>query len=167
MKNHYKTIILIVVALIIGVQAFAKPYHVPGDCMEPAIKDGQHILVNRVSPYLRQHQIGDIIAFKHEGKGWVSRIVALETDTIQITEGSVVVNGVAIQDGGIHRSWPNWRYGAYAIDEQLQVPPGHIFVLSDYTISKARLVHEIMKKIFFLIGASGSGKTTATKELER
>ena len=34
-------------------------------------------------------------------------------------------------------------------------------------IRKERLVHEIMKKIFFLIGASGSGKTTATKELER
>ncbi len=124
-------LILIVVALIIGVQAFAKPYHVPGDCMEPAIKDGQYIFVNRVSPYLRQHQIGDIIAFNHEGKGWVSRVVALETDTIQIIEGSIVVNGVALQNAGIHRSWPNWRYGAYAIDKQLQVPPGHVFVLSD------------------------------------
>jgi signal peptidase I len=130
MKKRYKIITLLVASIIV-VQALAKPYHVPGDCMEPAIKDGQHIFVNRVSPYLRQHQVGDIIAFKHEGKDWVSRVVALETDTIEITEGSVVVNGGAIQDAGIHRSWSNWRYGAYAIEKQVQVPPGHVFVLSD------------------------------------
>lgn len=127
MKNHYKMIILIVVSLIVGVQAFAKPYHVPGDCMEPAIKDGSHVFVNHISPYLRQHQIGDIIAFKHEGKEWVSRIIALETDTVQITEGKVVVNGVARQDDGIFRSWSNWKYGTYAIDKSLQVPLAHVF----------------------------------------
>lgn len=131
MKNRYKITILVVSILTIVTWAFAHPYNVPGDCMEPAIKDGSRIFVNHISPYLRQHQIGDIIAFKHEGKEWVSRIVALEADTIQIVDGSVIVNGVALQDAGIHRSWSNWRYGAYAIDKQLQVPPGHVFVLSD------------------------------------
>jgi signal peptidase I len=131
MKNCYKVPILIVVALIIGVQAFAKPFRVSGDCMEPAIMDGQLCFMNRISPYLRPHQIGNTIAFKHEGKDWVSRVVALETDTIQLVDGSVVVNGIPLQNAGIHRSWSNWRYGAYAIDNQLQVPPGHVFVLSD------------------------------------
>lgn len=131
MKHRYKTVGFSVIALVVAVQAFAKPYYVPGDCMEPAIKDGQHVLVNRASPYLRQHQVGDIVAFQHEGKAWVSRIVALETDTIQICEGNVVINGVALQDTGIHRSWSQWRYGTYAIDQQMQVPLDHVFVLSD------------------------------------
>jgi signal peptidase I len=131
MKNRYKMTIFVVSALTIVTWAFAHPYNVPGDCMEPAIKDGSHIFVNHVSPYLRRYRIGDIIAFKHEGKGWVSRVVALEADTIEITEGSVVVNGNALQNAGICRSWANWRYGAYAIDNQLQVPLGHVFVLSD------------------------------------
>jgi len=132
MKKHKcKIIISLVVILVIAVQAFVKPYDVPGDCMEPAIKDGQYVFVNRVSPYLRQHQIGDIIAFKYQGKDWVSRIVALGTDTIQITEGSVVVNGVALQNAEIHRNWSNWRYGTYAVDKQFQIPQDHVFVLSD------------------------------------
>jgi len=131
MKNQYKKIIIALSVLTIGTWAFAHPYNVPGDCMEPAIKDGSYVFVNHIVPYIRPHQIGDIIGFKHEGKDWVSRIVALETDTIQIFEGSVVVNGVALQNTGINRSWSNWKYGAYAIDKQLQVPSGHVFVLSD------------------------------------
>jgi|JI9StandDraft_1071089.scaffolds.fasta_scaffold38530_3 signal peptidase I len=131
-KNNYKTIFLTFFSLIIVSWAFAHPYNVPGDCMEPAIKDGSHVFVNHISPYLRQYQIGDIIAFNHEGKGWVSRIVALEADTVQITEGEVIVNGDAnCKDRGILRSWSNWKHGVYAIDKPLKVPPDHVFVLSD------------------------------------
>jgi signal peptidase I len=131
MKKRYKMIILVVSVLTIVTWAFAHPYNVPGDCMEPAIKDGSHVFVNHISPYLRQYQIGDIIAFKHEGKEWVSRIVALETNTVQITEGEVTVNGVAQQSDKIFRSWSNWKYGTYAVDKSFQVPLAHVFVLSD------------------------------------
>ena len=131
MKNHYKMIVLVVSVLTIVTWGFAHPYNVPGDCMEPAIKDGSHVFVNHISPYLRQYQIGDIIAFKYEGREWVSRIVALETDTVQITEGNVIVNGVAHQDDKIVRSWFNWKYGTYAVDKLFQVPLAHVFVLSD------------------------------------
>ncbi|MGC1879234.1 MAG: signal peptidase I [Rhabdochlamydiaceae bacterium] len=130
-KNKHKIIVLTIAALIIVVQAFAKPYHVSGDCMEPTITDGQLCLVNQISPYLRQYQIDDIISFKHEGKVWISRVVALETNTIQITEGSVVVNDVPCQDTGIHRSWSDWKHGVFAIDKPLKIPPAHVFVLSD------------------------------------
>ncbi|MBS0626633.1 MAG: S26 family signal peptidase [Verrucomicrobia bacterium] len=36
--------------------------------MEPSIKDGRFYFVNRISSYLRQHQIGDIIIFEHKKK---------------------------------------------------------------------------------------------------
>lgn len=131
MKRHYKMIVLVVFVLTVVTWAFAHPYNVPGDCMEPAIKDGSHVFVNHISPYLRQYQIGDIIAFKHEGKEWVSRIVALGTDTVQVTEGKVTVNGVAHQSDKIFRNWTNWKYGTYAVDKSFQVPLAHVFVLSD------------------------------------
>ena len=126
-KNKYKIIVFTIIALIIVVQAFAKPYRVSGDCMEPTITDGQLCLVNHISPYVRQYRIGDIISFKYEGKVWVSRVVALENNTIQIAEGSVVVNGVPFQDAGIHRNWSNWKHGVYAIDMPLEGPAGSRF----------------------------------------
>ena len=116
---------------LIAIFALARPHRISGNCMEPAIMDGHLFFLNRISPYLRHYQIGDIIVYKHEKKVWVSRVVALETDTIQITEGSIVVNGVTLQDAEIRRSWANWKHGTYALDKPLQVPQGHVFVLSD------------------------------------
>lgn len=130
-KNNYAIIVLTVITLIIVFWGFAWPYRVSGDCMEPAIKDGKVYFLNRILPYLRQYQMDDIVLFKHEGKVWISRIVALETNTIQITEGSVVVNGAAFQDTEVHRNWSNWKLGSYAIDKPFQIPLDHVFVLSD------------------------------------
>jgi signal peptidase I len=118
MKNKYKIIALIGIALIaIAIaRAFAEPYRVSGDCMEPAIQDGKLYFLNHISPYLRQYQVGDIIVFKHGEKLWISRIVALETNTIQITEGSVMVNGSPLQESQINRNWSGWKLGTHAID---------------------------------------------------
>lgn len=132
-KNRYKIIIVVavVILLIVTGRELAAPTPMIGDCMEPAIMDGQLLFLNRISPYLRHNQIGDIIVFKHEGKDWIARIVALENNTIQITEGSVIVNGAALDDKKIHRNWSGWKRGIYALDKPLQVPAGHVFVLSD------------------------------------
>ncbi len=129
--NKYKILFLTVIVLIITILAFAKPFRVSGDCMEPAIMDGQIYFLNRLSPYIRQYQINDIVLFKHNGKIWISRIVAIQSNIIQITKGNVVVNDITIQDSGIHRSWTNWKYGVHAIDKPLYVPLNHVFVLSD------------------------------------
>lgn len=120
-------IILSVVVFI----ALARPYRISGDCMEPAIKDGELYFLNRISPYVRQYQVGDIIVYMYEEKPWISRIVALENNTIQINEGSVIVNGVALKEAGVHRDWANWKYGTYAIEKPVQVPSNYVYVLSD------------------------------------
>jgi len=129
--NKYKIMGFTVISLIILVLAFARPHRISGNCMEPAVKDGQWCFLNRMAPYLRHYHIGDIVLFKHEEKVWISRIMALENDTIQITEGKVIVNGRALQIPDIHWSWNNWKYGTYAIDRPFQVPDGNVFVLSD------------------------------------
>ena len=130
-KNKYKIIVFTVITLIIVVMVLARPYRVSGDCMEPAVMDGHLCFLNRISPYLRKYQINDIILFNHDKKVWISRIVALETNTIQISEGKIIVNSTALQKIGIHRNWSNWRHGVYAIDKPFQIPLNHVFVLSD------------------------------------
>lgn len=129
-KNKYKIIIFTVITLIIAIRAFAQPYRLSGDCMEPAVKDGGLYFLNQISPFLRQYRIGDIVLFKHEEKIWISRIVALEVDTIQIIEGNLIVNGDVLQDN-IYRNWAGWKYGVFAIATALQVPTNSVFVLSD------------------------------------
>lgn len=126
MRNKaYSVVIFSITVLVVGVFLFARPLRVSGDCMEPAIKDGQLYFLNNVLPYL---QIGDTVAFKYDNKIWVSRIVALENDIIHITDGSVLVNDAPDK---VSRNWTHWKNGMYGIDEPFQVPVNHVFVLSD------------------------------------
>ena len=130
MKKYIISILFFSLLLIV-ILAFAQPFHISGDCMEPAIKDGKLYFLNRIAPYIRKYQIGDIILFKHDGKTWVSRVVALENNTIQINEGNIIINDIALQDIRISRNWSNWEYGVYAINKPFQVPLNHLFVVSD------------------------------------
>ena len=102
-----------------------------GNCLEPAIKDGHIYFLNNLASYISNYQINDIVLFKHDKKTWISRILALSNDTIKITDGNIIVNGKALQDGSIERNWTDWKYGSYAIDNQLLIPTDHVFVLSD------------------------------------
>lgn len=136
MKNIYKVITLIVMLLVVVFFVFAEPYRLSGDCMEPAIKDGRYYFLNKVTPHFRSYKIDDIILFKHEEKVWISRIVALENNIVQIIEGSVIVNNVALDNKEIHRNWSGWQYGTFALDKPIQVPTDHVFVLSDNLSAK-------------------------------
>jgi signal peptidase I len=124
-------VLLSLILVVLLWRFITQPYRLSGDCMEPALMDKQLCFLNRILPYLRQYQIGDMLVFKHEGKVWVSRVVALEADTVQIADGSIIVNGVVLPDSGISRNWSGWNHGTYAIDKPFHVPTDHVFVLSD------------------------------------
>lgn len=109
---------------------FAEPYRISGDCMEPAIQDGKSYFLDKASHYFSPYQIGDVILFEHEGKVWVSRILALENNSIKIIQDSLIINGVTLQDS-IKRNWSSWQHGTFGVNNTFQVPANHIYVLSD------------------------------------
>ena len=127
-----KAFIAIALGLMVyaGIKVIAWPRHISGDCMEPAVKDGSYVFLNRLTPYIRAYKVNDIIFFNHEGKVWISRIVALANDSIQL-DGGLLINGSKVEDGDIERDWNNWKYGTYAVEQPLQVPANHVYVLSD------------------------------------
>lgn len=127
----YKKImgVCIVLAVTIGV-SFFRIYPVSGDCMEPAVKDGSICIGNRLLPFFRNYQVGDIIFFKQEEKMWISRIVALRGDVIFIQENTITRNGTVVQDG-VCRNWDRWKLGTFAVERPYVVPKDTVFVLSD------------------------------------
>jgi signal peptidase I len=126
----YKFKILSFLILAICSWAIARPHRISGDCMEPAITDGHLYFSNQLAPYFREYRIDDIITFTHEDQLWISRIVALENDTIEIKENEVIVNGITLNDG-ISRNWDGWDYGSFATARPFTVPAHHVYVLSD------------------------------------
>lgn len=86
---------------------------VVGVSMEPALYNGQGILVNRLVYKLMSPKSGDVIVFFPNGNSnthyYVKRVVAVSGDTVQIKNGSLYVNGLLykgvkfdkIEDAGI------------------------------------------------------------------
>ncbi|MBP3384761.1 MAG: signal peptidase I [Firmicutes bacterium] len=66
---------------------------VSGDSMEPALSDGDRVVINRLA---RNFEEGDIIVFKTDsGSKMVKRIIAVDGDVVNITpDEGLFVNGI-------------------------------------------------------------------------
>ncbi len=79
-------------------RANVQPVKVQGIAMEPALKDGDRIIIDRnVDPLTR----GDIIVFYYPAdptKSYIKRIVGLPGEAVEIRDGKVLVNGTALDE---------------------------------------------------------------------
>ena len=97
---------------------------ITGTSMEPTLKEDQIILCNRASHLKR----GDIIAFYHNKKILVKRVIGLPGDEVSIDEtGKVTVNGSVIDESYAVLSGE----GECDISYPYTVPLGRYFVLGD------------------------------------
>lgn len=73
-----------------------------GDSMEPALYNGQEILMNRVIYKLSSPKRGDVVVFLPNGNEnshyYVKRVVGLPGETIQIKDGRVYIDGVLLDE---------------------------------------------------------------------
>lgn len=100
---------------------------VPSASMEPTIRAGQMVFGWRPAYRLHGPARGDIVLFRHPsaaGELLVKRVVALEGDVVEITEGTVLLNGAPLAE-------------PYALPDQDQnapavtVPRGCCYLLGD------------------------------------
>ena len=73
-----------------------------GDSMEPALYNGQEILINRVIYKLSTPKRNDVVVFLPNGNEnshyYVKRVIGLPGETIQIKDGRVYINGVMLNE---------------------------------------------------------------------
>lgn len=73
-----------------------------GDSMEPALYNGQEILMNRIVYRISTPKRGDVIVFLPNGNQnshfYVKRVVGLPGETVQIREGNVYINGLMLAE---------------------------------------------------------------------
>ena len=96
-----------------------------GRDMFPAMEDGDLVFAYRLH---KDYKIGDVVIYSREGENHFGRIVALENDTVMMSDtGSLIVNGTA-RTGEI-------MYPTYAKEGTVYpfvVPEGRAYVLGDY-----------------------------------
>lgn len=118
---------LIGAMLMVAVHAFVIQVSiVRGSSMEPALRDGDRLVVDRVSYNLAEVDRGDVVVMrypKNPDVDFVKRVVGIPGDRIAMRAGILFVNGEPADDYGCIPD--------LASIHELTVPPQSFFVLGD------------------------------------
>ena len=130
-SGAFRTILslLVMVAFIFGLswalRTFVfQPYEIPSGSMENTIMTGDMVFSEKISYYLRDPQPGDIVTFQDPeipGRVLIKRCIAVGGQTVDLVDGRVVVDGVALraaQDGAR-------RGGVLPLHRARGAPVGH------------------------------------------
>ncbi len=101
--------------------------YVEGMSMAHTLEDGDHLLLDRFSVRLSALQHGDIIVFtsyRQPGERFVKRVIALPGESVEIRQGRVFVNDVAVLDEFSSAT-------DHSTFSRQAVPAGCAFVLGD------------------------------------
>ena len=159
MKQHTKLVIRewvesigIALVLALFIRAFfIQAFKIPSGSMRPTLQEGDKIMVNKLLfgpkvpftnyrlPALRQPRRGDIIVFVYpedRKKDFIKRLVASETEKVEIADGNILINGKAVKDFPQMRNVYYYNRGSYGQEgKAVKVPEGNYFVLGDNSSS--------------------------------
>ncbi|HEU4382240.1 MAG TPA: signal peptidase I [Anaeromyxobacteraceae bacterium] len=122
---EYLEVVAMAVAATLLLRAFlAEPFRIPSSSMEPTLRAGDHILVNKLAygpriPFTQRRLFsldaprrGDVVVFgspREPGQDLVKRVVGVPGDEVEVRDGVVSVNGVP---------QPREPLGEYAYEER-------------------------------------------------
>ena len=113
-------------------------FKIPSKTMEPTLLQGDMILVNKVIYKKSEPKRGDLIVFiypENTKKIFVKRLVGLPGETIEIKNGSILINGIVLSEPLFANKY-YYNKGDYAKEGQtVKIPGDGYFVLGDNTAS--------------------------------
>lgn len=110
-----------------GGHLLIRSVEVEGISMLPTVHTGELLFVDTVSYHLHAPQRGDIIILHppvNESDNYIKRVIGLPGDRVQVKNGTVYINGEALDEPYIHEPHTyNWG--------PARVPANDYFVLGD------------------------------------
>lgn len=140
--------IVIAIILALFIRAFfIQAFRIPSGSMKPTLQEGDKIMVNKLLfgpkipftnyklPGIREPKGGDIIVFiypKDRKKDYIKRLVAVGGETVEITNGNILINGKPIKSPPEILKVYYYNRGRYGQQGQpIEVPEDNYFVLGD------------------------------------
>jgi signal peptidase I len=103
-----ETAVMIALAFLLaqGIKTFViQPFVIPTGSMEPTIMTGDRVLAEKVSLRFRDVRTGEIVVFDDptgRHPQLIKRVIAVGGQTVDIQDGSVVVNGAPLDEAYVH-----------------------------------------------------------------
>ncbi|WP_165170467.1 MULTISPECIES: signal peptidase I [unclassified Adlercreutzia] len=129
--------VVLIVALSWGLRTFVfQAYEIPSGSMEETIMTGDMVFSEKVSYYLGEPERGDIVTFADPeipSRILIKRVIATEGETVELIDGRVVIDGVALVEP-YTRNLPSYpltpAYGE-DISYPYTVGEGELWVMGD------------------------------------
>ena len=131
--------VILAVGLYLVIQTFlVGTYRVEQVSMLPTLRQGQHLLVDKLTPRFDPYSRGDIVVFHAPGTAsdsipYIKRVIGVAGDHVALVDGDVVVNGVALDEPYLSDDGPN-DGATEPLDgtTEWEVPAGQVFVMGDH-----------------------------------
>ena len=124
LRNTFAVLIVVAAIAILISTLFMPVIQVSGDSMEPALKNGDILLLIKTKSF----DSGDLCCISWQNKMLLKRVIGLAGDEINMdSEGNVYVNGKQLDEPYAEGK----SLGECDVQFPLTVPPDSIFVLGD------------------------------------
>lgn len=120
-----ETLVLSLVLFAV-INAISARIRVDGFSMEPTLKTGEFVIVNKLAYKLGNPKLGDVIVFHYPRdpeQEYIKRVIGVPGDNIRVENGLVYLNGIALNEPYIA--------AAPAYQNNWIVPENSLFVLGD------------------------------------
>lgn len=122
------TTFLVAVVVFFALQVTIQVSIINGSSMEPDLHNGERLIINKVAYHFEKPARGDVIVFhppqSPSSTPFIKRIIGLPSDTVEIKNGQVIVNGEVLAEPYIKEA-PEYYM------KKLTVPDNSYFVLGD------------------------------------
>ena len=100
--------IIIALLIVIPIRAWvAQPFIVQGNSMVPNFHHGEYLIIDEFSYHFRTPKRGEVIVFRYPrqpSQFFIKRVVGVAGDNIEIKDGSVWINGAALDEAYLPQS---------------------------------------------------------------
>ncbi|GAW92830.1 signal peptidase I [Calderihabitans maritimus] len=105
-----------------------QPFYIPSSSMEPTLRPGDRILVNKFIYHFQKPRRGDVIVFRFPldpQRDFIKRIIAFGGETLEVKNNQVFIDGRKLEEPYLP---PDIRFGNYG---PVTIPEGYYFVMGD------------------------------------
>ena len=125
LREVLETILLTLIIFLVLNTATGR-FQVRGSSMEPALHDGQYLVISKLTYWVHPPERGDIIVFhppNSPSDDYIKRVVGLPGEQVEIRDGAIWVSGVRLDESYVTN--PGLYSGAWSLEDE------EYFVLGD------------------------------------
>lgn len=133
MKKFFQISFVVFFFTLVVKTFFIDTFVVRGDSMEPAFRDGDYLILDKVSYHFYKPQKGDVVVVRSEepDQNFIKRIVGLPGERIEIQNGIIAIKKDRVSEGKILEE-PYLFSGAITpIDTVIALDDEEYFIMGD------------------------------------